>query len=286
MPCDPDELRHVPLFELLDDDEARVLAARVEIKRFAPRQRIFKEGEPAAHAYVVVSGVVRVTTTDEDQQEVLVDEPAHGDFFGFASMLQQTEHQTTAMSVEDAVCLEIGRDDITALLTHRPTAGLEMLTMQARQFHAAQKLVRSRANRNANELIEEQSTFGQRIADSVAHFGGSWSFIILFAVVLTVYSSVNVFLGSRAWDPYPFILLNLFLSMLAAIQAPVIMMSQNRTDEKDRLRSELDFEVNRRAESEIQSLAHRLSLLMDKVVDVEDLVREAITPAGKPNARQ
>lgn len=283
MPCDPDELRHVPLFELLDDDEARVLAARIEIKRFAPRQRIFREAEPAAHGYVVISGVVRVTTTDEDQQEVLVDEPAHGDFFGFASMLQQTQHQTTAMSVEDAVCLEIGRDDIAALLTHRPTAGLEMLTMQARQFHAAQRLVRSRANRNANELIEEQSTFGQRVADAVAHFGGSWSFIILFSIVLTVYTSINVLLGNHAWDPYPFILLNLFLSMLAAIQAPVIMMSQNRTDEKDRLRSELDFEVNRRAESEIQSLAHRLSLLMDKVVDVEDLVREAITPAGKPS---
>jgi uncharacterized membrane protein len=284
MPCDPDELRHVPIFELLDDDEARLLAARVEVRRFAPRQRIFKEGEPAAHAYVVMSGTIRVTTTDEDQQEVLVDEPAHGDFFGFASMLQQTEHQTTAMSVEEAVCLEIGRDDIEALLTHRPTAGLEILTMQARQFHAAQKLVRTRANRNANELIDEQSTFGQRIADSVAHFGGSWSFIILFSVVLVVYSSINVFLGNHAWDPYPFILLNLFLSMLAAIQAPVIMMSQNRTDEKDRLRSELDFEVNRRAESEIQALSHRLGLIMDKVVDVEDMVREAISPAGKPNA--
>jgi CRP/FNR family transcriptional regulator, cyclic AMP receptor protein len=274
MPCDPDELRHVPLFELLDEDEARILCAQVEIRRFTARQRIYKAGEMAGHGYVVMSGTVRLTTTDEDQQEVLVDEPTHGDFFGFASMLQETEHQTTATAVDDAVCLEVGRDDIAKLLSSRPMAGMDMLTMQARQFHAAQKLVRSRANRNANEIIEEQSTFGERIADSVAKFGGSWMFIILFGVVLIVYSSINVALRDRAWDPYPFILLNLFLSMLAAIQAPVIMMSQNRQDTKDRVRSELDFDVNRRAESEIQSLSKKLNLLMEKVEDVEEMLRK------------
>jgi uncharacterized membrane protein len=209
----------------------------------------------------------------------VVDEPAHGDFFGFASMLQQIEHQTTAMAMEESTCLEIGRDDLVALVQRRPAAGMDMLTVQARQFHAAQKLVRTRAGRNPNEVIEEQETFGERIADGVARFGGSWSFIILFAVVLISYSSVNVALKGRAWDPYPFILLNLFLSMLAAIQAPVIMMSQNRQDTKDRVRSELDFDVNRRAESEIQSLSHRLRLLMDKMGDIEDLVRQPVSLA-------
>jgi len=281
MPCDPDELRHVPLFELLDDDEARVLAAQVEVARFSPRQRIFKAGDPAEHGYVVMSGKAQVTTTDEDHQEVVVDEPVHGDFFGFASMLQQTPHQMTAVALEETVCLEVGRDDIASLLTRRPMAGLDMLTVQARQFHATQKLIQARASRNANELIEEQSTFGQRIADSVARFGGSWTFIILFGAVLVVYSSLNTMLRNQAWDPYPFILLNLFLSMLAAIQAPVIMMSQNRQDVKDRVRSELDFDVNRRAEAEIQKLSHRLTLLVDKIDDVEDLIRNAVSPETK-----
>jgi uncharacterized membrane protein len=274
MPCDPEELRHVPLFELLDDDEAQVLAAQIEVKRFTQRQRIFKAGDAGSHGYVVMSGAVRVTTTDEDQQEVVVDEPVHGEFFGFASMLQQMDHQTSAMATEETVCLEIGRDDLANLLARRPMAGMDMLTMQARQFHAAQRLVRMRANRNPNEVIEERETFGERIADGVAHFGGSWAFIILFAVILIVYTSANIGLGRHAWDPYPFILLNLFLSMLAAVQAPVIMMSQNRQDSKDRLRSELDFDVNRRAESEIQALSHRLGLLMEKVEDVEDAVRK------------
>ena len=175
MPCEPQELKHVPLFELLDEDEAHILAAQVEIKRFAPRQRIFKAGEPASHGYVMMSGKVRVTTTDEDNQEVLVDEPEHGDFFGFASMLQQTNHLTTAMSLGETTCLEVGRDDISELLKRRPMAGLDMLTVQARQFHSAQKLVKSRMMRNPNQVIEEQSTIGERIADSVARFGGSLS---------------------------------------------------------------------------------------------------------------
>jgi uncharacterized membrane protein len=254
----------------------------VEIAKVSPRQRIFKAGDPAEHGYVVMSGQAQVTTTDDDQQEVIVHEPVHGEFFGFASMLQQTPHQMTAIALEETVCLEVGRDDIAELLTHRPMAGLDMLTVQARQFHATQRLIEARTSRNANELIEEQSTIGQRIADQVARFGGSWTFIILFGAILVAYSSLNTVLGSRAWDPYPFILLNLFLSMLAAIQAPVIMMSQNRQDTKDRVRSELDFEVNRRAETEIQTLSHRLSQLMDKMEDVEGAVRAAVNPEAKP----
>jgi uncharacterized membrane protein len=222
-----------------------------------------------------MSGRARVFTVDDDKQEVLVDEPTHGVFFGFASMLQQTEHQTTAMALEETVCLEVGRDDIAELVANRPDAGMDMLTVLARQFHASQKLVQTRVSRNPNEVIEEHSTFGERLADSVARFGGSWTFIILFGMLLLTYSGVNTALHNRAWDPYPFILLNLFLSMLAAIQAPVIMMSQNRQDIKDRVRSELDFDVNRRAETEIQSLSYRMSLLMDKMEDVEGMVRQS-----------
>jgi uncharacterized membrane protein len=127
--------------------------------------------------------------------------------------------------------------------------------------------------RNANELIEEQATWPEQIADAVARFGGSWSFIILVGIILLVYSTANIVLDKKAWDPYPFILLNLFLSMLAAIQAPVIMMSQNRHDQRDRLRSELDYDVNRRAASEIQSLARKLNLIHEKIGDLEDALR-------------
>src|SRR6266851_5697306 len=277
MSCDPEALKHVPLFALLDDEETAVLAGQVELKKFAPRQRIYKMGDAAGQAYVMVSGRVRVTTLDEDHQEVVVDEPGHGEFFGFASMLEQTPHQTTAIALEESQCLEVDRHDIAVLLQRKPMAGMDMLTVLGKQFHASQQLVRVRANRSPNEIIEKEMTFGERIADRVAGFGGSWTFILTFLNVLVIYTAVNVILGRTAWDPYPFILLNLFLSMLAAIQAPVIMMSQNRQDTKDRLRSELDFDVNRRAESEIQGLARKLNLIDDKINDVEDLLRQKLS---------
>ena len=273
MPCDPEELKHVPLFELLDSDELAVLAAQVDKKKFAARQRIYKVGALSGQAYIVMSGNVRVTTIDDDQQEVLIDELSHGGIFGFASMLDETPHQTNAMATEETVCIELDRHDITILLQRKPMAGLDMLTVLGRHFHASQRLIQTRANRNPNQLIEEEATFGERIADSVARFGGSWTFIIWFGIVLVAYSSLNVLLRGHAWDPYPFILLNLFLSMLASIQAPVIMMSQNRQDTKDRLRSELDFDVNRRAEAEIQALSQKLNLVMDKIGDVEEEIR-------------
>jgi CRP/FNR family transcriptional regulator, cyclic AMP receptor protein len=271
--CDTKILREVPFFALLDEEELAVLAAQVDLTKFSPRQRIYRIGDPGGRAYVMVSGVVRVTTVDEDQQDVVVDEPAAGAFFGFASMLDNSPHQTNAVALDETVCVEVDRDDIETLIQRRPHAAMDMLSVLGRQIHAAQQLVRVRAARNPNEIIEQEATFGERVADSVAGFGGSWTFIISFLSGLAVYSAVNVVLGPRAWDPYPFILLNLMLSMLAALQAPVIMMSQNRQDTKDRLRGELDFAVNRRAEAEVQELSRKLNAITDKLDDLDDAVR-------------
>src|SRR5271170_1677761 len=133
MGCSPETLREVPLFSLLDQDELAVLASQVESKTFAPRQRIYKMGDAEGRAYVMVSGKVRVSIVDEDHQEVIVDEPAHGEFFGFASMLEQTPHQTNATALEESVCVEIDRNDIAALLQRKPHAGMDMLTVLGRQ---------------------------------------------------------------------------------------------------------------------------------------------------------
>jgi uncharacterized membrane protein len=195
-------------------------------------------------------------------------------------MLEQTPHQTNALALEETQCLEVDRHDIQVLLERKPHAGMDMLTVLGRQFHASQELVRLRASRNPNEVIEADMTFGERIADAVAGFGGSWTFIISFGVAILGYTAANQFLGKGAWDPYPFILLNLFLSMLAAIQAPVIMMSQNRQDTKDRLRGELDYEVNRRSEKEIQGVTHKISMLDEKMDDIAELLRKNLDQSG------
>jgi CRP/FNR family transcriptional regulator, cyclic AMP receptor protein len=234
MACNPEVLKQVPLFALLDEEELAVLAGQIGLTTFGGRQRIYKLGEPATRAYVVLSGAVRISTVDEDQQEVVVDQPGVGEFFGFASMIDQTPRQTSAVALEETVCVEVERNDIKVLLERKPLAGMDLLAALGRQIHAAQQLVRSRSARNPNDVIEEQASFGNRVADKVARFGGSWSFILSCLGFLIVYVCINVSLAHSAWDPYPFILLNLFLSMLAAIQAPIIMMSQNRQDAKDR----------------------------------------------------
>jgi len=276
MACNPEVLKHVPLFASLDEEESAVLAGQVRLKAFAPRQRIYKMGDASGQAYVVVSGRVRISTVDQDQQEVVVDEPSHGEFFGFASMLEQTPHQTEATAIDGAECIEVTRHDIEVLLERKPLAAMDMLRVLGRQFHASQQLVRLRANRHPNEVIEKDATLGDRVADAVAGFGGSWTFIILFGISLAIYMTLDAVLGKRAWDPYPYILLNLFLNMLAALQAPIIMMSQNRQDTKDRLRGELDYDVNRRSAVEIQGLARKLNLLGEKIGDVEDMLREKL----------
>jgi len=277
MVCSPEILKKIPLFSLLDSDETEILAAQVELETFASRQRIYKMGESGGRAYVMVSGRVRITTVDQDEQEVVVDEPSYGEFFGFASMLDGTPHQTNATALEQTTCLVVDRDDIEVLLQRKPHAGMDMLAVLGRQFHAAQQLVRVRGSRNPNKVIEQEATLGERVADRVAGFGGSWTFITSFLVALVIYSIINIALKQKAWDPYPFILLNLILSMLAAVQAPIIMMSQNRQDTKDRLRSQLDYDVNRQAETEIQGLARKLNTIVDKIDDVEDLVRKKMS---------
>src|SRR5258708_538214 len=199
MACTPEILKNVPLFALLDEEETAVLAGQVELKTFVPRQRIYKIGDPGGRAYVMVSGAVRITTVDEDHQEVIIDEPAAGEFFGFASMLDRTPHQTDAVALEETVCLEVDSKDIAVLLERKPLAGMDMLSVLGRQFHASQQLVRLRSTRNPNEVIEQDATFGERVADSVARFGGSWSFIIAFGAVLVVYTATNIILGRSAW---------------------------------------------------------------------------------------
>ena len=275
MACDPNVFAEVPIFSLLDADERAILADHVDLRRFAARQRIYKAGDPGGRAYIVLTGRVEVSMVDEEQRPVVVDTPQAGEIFGLSSMLAESAHLTTAVALEDTSVIEIDRTDITALLQRKPMAGLDMLTMVGKQFRAAQELVRMRVVRNPNEEIAEAETMADRIADRVARFGGSWRFIGSFGAALVVWVTLNLLI-SRPWDPYPYILLNLFLSMLAAIQAPIIMMSQNRQDTKDRLRGELDYRVNLKAEMEISQVLERLNRVEDQL----DIAPDRRAPGG------
>jgi len=269
MAVDPSVFAEVPIFSLLDADERAILADHVELRRFVARQRIYKAGDPGSRAYIVLAGRVEVSMVDEDQRPVVVDTPQAGEIFGLSSMLAESAHLTTAVALEDTLVIEVDRGDIAELLQRKPMAGLDMLTMVGKQFRAAQELLRTRVVRNPNEEIAEAETMADRVADRVARFGGSWRFIGSFCAGMVVYVAINVILP-HPWDPYPYILLNLFLSMLAAVQAPVIMMSQNRQDAKDRLRGELDYRVNMKAEVEVSQVLERLNRMEDQLDAILD----------------
>jgi len=261
---DPDIFNEVPLFSLLDADERQVLAQQVSAKNFTKGETIFKAGDPGSHAYLVQYGKVNVSITDIADEVIIVDIADAGGLVGMSSLLANAPHLTTAVAVADTRAIEIDRSDISTLLQRRPLAGLDMMTMIESQLRATHELMRTRVSRNLNTEMEEAETRGDRWADGVAKFGGSWKFVISFAVVMVVYTLINVSM-TQPWDPYPFILLNLFLSMLAAIQAPVIMMSQNRQDSKDRMRSELDYNVNLKAELEIGELLQRIGRIEQRL---------------------
>ena len=215
----------VPLFELLDNEERQVLARQVSIRKFKKGQIIFRAGDPGGLAYLIQEGKVHVSIKDVNDDTVVVDIASGGGLVGMSSLLAEEVHQTTAIAMEDTTAIEIDRNDIIALITAKPMAGLDMMTIIEKHLRSAHELMRTRASRNPNEEIEEQETFGERLADVVAKFGGSWKFVILFGLILPAYVITNSELV-HPWDPYPFILLNLFLSMLAAIQAPIIMRAR------------------------------------------------------------
>src|SRR5215470_13706855 len=184
MPCSVDVLRRVPLFSNMDDDELKVLSEQVELKRFALHQKIFRIGDPAERAYIVVLGGVRVSALDEDKQEIVFQEPTPGEFFGFASMLEHTPHRAEATATQETTCIEFDRHDLSVLFERKPHTVTDILAF----------LGRERSLRPPEQVIEEQVTPGERIADNVAGFGGSWTFITIFIAFMVIYSAINILL--------------------------------------------------------------------------------------------
>ena len=263
---DPDLFIKVPIFALLDTEERQILAQQVTTRNFAKGQIIFKAGDAGGYAYLVQSGRVNLSLPDIEDENISAEVVNPGDVFGMSSLLARSVHRTTAVADEDTRAIEIDRNDIQTLLQKKPLAGLDMMTMIEIQLRDTQDLMHPQVSRNPNTEIAESETSGDRTADAVARFGGSWKFVITFGVLMIVYLLMNI-LMHKAWDPYPFILLNLFLSFLAAFQAPIIMMSQNRQDTKDRLRSELDYHVNFKSELEIEELLQRISRIEHRLAD-------------------
>ncbi len=269
-----ENLKRAPLLELLDDEEWRAMLALSRRERFEAGTEIFSRGEPGDSLFIVRSGRVKIVMESDAGEEVVLNENNPGDVFGEISLFDGGPRTATAIADTDTELFLFDRERLLGFLSKYPHAALDLMSVMGSRLRATDELLRTRISRNPNVEEEDHLTFGQRVADRVAEFGGSWTFILTFGVVLVAWVSLNVALAERAFDVYPFILLNLFLSMLAALQAPVIMMSQNRVSAKDRMKAELDYQINLKAELEVAHLHRNLEKLQDDVKALLQTSRE------------
>jgi CRP/FNR family cyclic AMP-dependent transcriptional regulator len=258
-------LARVPIFKRLDAQELEHLAEEIDQVNYKAGETIFHEHDHGDALYVLEEGEVRIWVTDEDVKEVTLTELKPGAFFGELAVLDRGERSTNATAITDLHLHRLSSDDFQEFLIEHPDCAIDVICEIGARMRQTNQLVSQRASRNINVEMEQKATIGQRVADRVASFGGSWTFIIIYLSFLIAWMAFNTFVlvryghgdGGAQFDPYPYILLNLMLSMTAALQAPIIMMSQNRAAEKDRLAAEQDFKVNLKSELMLEELIRK-----------------------------
>jgi CRP/FNR family transcriptional regulator, cyclic AMP receptor protein len=277
-----DSLSRIPLFKRLTPEELEQLAQEVDQVRFDADETIFNEQDKGDALYVVESGSVRIWVLDEDVKPVTLAELKPGEFFGELAVLDRGPRSTNATAIVETALHRLSSDDFQKFLMEHPDVAIDVICEIGARMRQTNVLVSQRATRNINVEMEQRATIGQRIADRVASFGGSWTFIIIYVGFLVAWMAFNTFIlvhygrgeTGAQFDPYPYILLNLMLSMTAALQAPIIMMSQNRAAEKDRLAAEQDFKVNLKSELMLEELMRKSRGRDDQIEKIATNVKE------------
>jgi len=258
-------LRKVPLFAGMDDQEIAGVRAIMEANSYVPGQTIIHESDDSSSFHVITSGTIEMFTTDASASELVLDNATVGSFFGELSALTGEPRLVRVRAIDQVTTLTLGREQLHEFVMKHPHAGIDVMTALAHRLYRTDKLLRQTVSRNASDEAEQRFTTGDQVADQFASGMGSWTFIIIQSVILAIWVAFNaaaVHLGWWAWDPYPFIFLNLVLSFQAAYAAPIIMMSQNRAADKDRLAAEIDHRVNVKAEV-------KTGLIMNRLDDLE-----------------
>jgi uncharacterized membrane protein len=255
-------IKAVPLFASMSDSDLGEVRRLMSERTFVPGQVVFRQGEPGDSFHVIQHGTVQFLTEDTQGNQIELGEATEGGWFGELSMLTGRGRAVRVQALDSVQTLVLERDDFLNFLKSHPQASLEVLTVLAQRLAQTDEMLRRVASKNVNELEDEKLTFGQRVADGFATMMGSWPFIIIQSILLAAWVTLNIVAWIRHWDPYPFILLNLALSFQAAYAAPIIMMSQNRSADKDRLAADIDHDVNVKAE------AHTL-LILKRLDDLE-----------------
>lgn len=256
-----ESIRSVPLFASLDDEAAVDLRNLLSDRVVPQNTRLFRQGDKGDAMYLIESGRVRISIQDDDQQELTLAELAQGDFFGEMSIIDGRQRSADAHVVEEARLAVLSREAFLSFVRTNPDVALEMLSALTDRLRRTDELLRSRVSRNVNEEAQARETLADRAADLIAEFGGSWKFIIASMAIIVFWIILNSLILVGGFDPKPYQMLNLGLAIIAGLQAPIIMMSQNRQGEKDRLRADLDYQVNLKNELSLAEVLRRLDVL-------------------------
>ncbi|MFL6228481.1 MAG: DUF1003 domain-containing protein [Pyrinomonadaceae bacterium] len=255
-------LRSVPLFASLDDTEARELLALLKTETLALGTLLFRQGDAGDAMYLIEDGRVRIYIVDEGDEEVTLAELARGDFFGEMAIIEGKPRTANARVVEDARLATLSRADFHDYVQHNADVALAMVGAISERLRRTDELLRRRVSRNANEEERAQQTFTDRLADRMTEFGGSWAFILITIAFLVVWMLFNSWIKhDQGFDPYPYSFMDVINGMVAALLTPIILISQNRQSEKDRLRADLDYRINLKNELALSEVLRRLDVL-------------------------
>lgn len=256
-----ESIRSVPLFASLDDQRATLLRSLLQVQEVTAGTELFHCGDIGNAMFLIERGRVRISVRDKEKQEITLAELARGDFFGEMSIIDGKRRSADATVIDDARFAILSRENFMTFIQSNPIVTLEMLSAVFDRLRRTDELLQRRVSRNANEEEEKRMTVSDRMADLLAEFGGSWKFIGFSLSLILAWIILNSVILVRGFDPAPYQMLNLTLAVVAGLQAPIIMMSQNRQTEKDRLRADLDFQVNLKNELSLIEVLRRLDVI-------------------------
>jgi len=285
MSCDAAALAEIEIFNALNDEDRNALAEVIDSRKISQGETLFQAGEPGDSLFIVRSGQIELYIKDTVGQKIVLNVATAGDMFGELALLDSGARTATALALSDTDLLVLDRGDLLLLFQKKPDAALHMLGAISGMTRKADQLLKTRVSRNVNEEMEVHSTFLQRIADWLAWFSGSMPFLITHSVWFIVWISLNTFiLGDSAFDPFPFGLLTMIVSLEAIFLACFVLISQNRQAEKDKVRSDIEYEVNIKAELEVAHLHEKTDRIYEDMLDRFARLEKTITQttaAGK-----
>jgi CRP/FNR family cyclic AMP-dependent transcriptional regulator len=264
MSADPQLLTEVPIFSLLDEKERATLAERVETVIFAAGTVLFNRGDPGDSLYVVRSGAVELFFKNDTGERIVLDTVTPGHFFGEISLLDGGARTASAVATQDVEAVVVDREDLAELIRLQPGAAMELLSATGRRLRETNEKLRHTASRNVNEETEDKRSRVMKIADWISAFSGSLDFLFIHLALFFLWIVLNSGPLSRIWgpfDPFPYGLLTMCVSLEAIILSVFVLLSQSRQAERERVRNDIEYDVNLKAELEIAHLHEKFDHL-------------------------